>query len=94
VVGAYLALAGGRVAAVAERSGKHLRLDLSPEDPALEHALAFLKVMLGRQVQPVRSLTVDTINGEPAAGSPYRRVLEGLAHVVSDGRSLRLMRRY
>lgn len=94
VASAHLVIHGTRLVAVAERSGRSLTLAGAPDDPALQLHLGFLRVLLGRQVRPARAVVVETVNGEPAASSPYRPALERLAHVVSDGRALRLMRRY
>ena len=85
---------GARVVLVSERRGKALRILVGPEHPRLPAYLAFLKVMLTRAVRPVRSVTVETINGEPAAACAYRPTLAEAFHTTRDGSALRLMRRY
>lgn len=50
--------------------------------------------MLARQTQTVRCVTVETINEEPAAQSPYRPVLERMFHTTRDRARLKLMRKY
>jgi len=50
--------------------------------------------MLGRSVRHVRAITVEAVNREPAAASPYRAAFELLFHVTRDRDGLRLGRRY
>lgn len=94
VATAYLVLHGRELVVRAERSAKRLTIRVEPDHERLPEYLGFLKALLGRAVRPPKALLVEEVNGVPAAASPYRYVLEGLAHVVSDGRAVRLMRRY
>ena len=94
VTTSHLVLHGGRVVAVSERRGKALRLAIGPDHPRLPEVLGFLKVMLTRPVRPMRSVTVETINGAAAATSAYREAFASLFHVTRDGGALRLGRRY
>jgi len=77
-----------------ERRGKRLSVSVGPDHPDLPRYLAFLKVALTRQERPVRGVAVETINGEPAASSPYRPALAAAFHVVGAGAGVRLSRRY
>jgi hypothetical protein len=94
VAGNHLALQGDRVVVVSEGRGKRLTIHLQPDDAALPLCLGFLSNLIGRQVQPARCVTVETINGEPASRSAYRPVLEGMFHAVRDRGMMKLMRRY
>jgi len=94
VAGNHLALQGDRVVVVSEGRGKRLTIHLQPDDAALPLCLGFLSNLIGRQVQPARCITVETINGEPASRSAYRPVLEGMFHAVRDRGMMKLMRRY
>jgi hypothetical protein len=49
--------------------------------------------MLTRGFEPARAIEVETINGTPAAESPYREAFAGLS-VTREPRGLRLRRRY
>jgi hypothetical protein len=42
----------------------------------------------------MRAVVVETVNGEPATDSPYRRIFDALFHTARDAGSLRLMRKY
>ncbi len=94
VAGNHLALQGDRVVVVSEGRGKRLTIHLQPDDPALQSCLGFLSNLVGRQVQPVRCVTVETINGGAAWQSAYRPVLERMFHAVRDRGMIKLMRRY
>jgi len=85
---------GTRLVLTVERRGAALTVHVEPDHPRLRDYLAALKLSLGRQVRPLRAITVETINGEPAAGSPYRPALAALFQVVTDGPGVRLLRRY
>lgn len=94
VAGSHVVLRGNRVVAVSERRGKALGVQLSADHPDLPEVLGFLKVLLTREARPMRSIAVETINGAPAAASPYRAALERLFHVTRDRTGLRLMKKY
>jgi ATP-dependent Lhr-like helicase len=90
----HLVFHGTRLRVVSERSGKTLVVHAAPDHPLLGRYLEFLKAMLGRPVRSPRAISVETINGEPAASSPYRDSLAEIFHTAADRSSLRLMRRY
>ena len=94
VPGTHLAYQGSRPAVISEARGKRLQIRVEPDHPRLFEHLGFLKVLLGRDVHPLRGITVETINGEPAPTSPYRAVLGELFETSADHRTLRLSRRY
>lgn len=85
---------GTALAAVAEASGRRLAVHVPPDDLAAERALAFLGVWLARLVRPVRGLRLETINGAPAARSPYREALSVHAFTSADGGALTLRRKF
>jgi len=85
---------GARLAMTVERRGAALTVHVGPDHPRLPDYLAALKLPLGRHVRPLRAITVETINDEPASASPYRPALAALFQVVTDGQGLRLLRRY
>jgi ATP-dependent Lhr-like helicase len=90
----HLVFRGKALLLVSERRGRRLDIRVAPDDPVLGEAFGFVRNLLTRRVLPAGSVTVDTINGEAAADSPYRPVLETQFHVVRDRKMLRLMRRY
>ncbi|HHX74858.1 MAG TPA: DEAD/DEAH box helicase [Firmicutes bacterium] len=72
----YLVFHGSRLKVVARRNGKALVIKTEPDDPALPDYLAFFRTLLTRDFSPVRSIRVETINGQPALSSPYKKALQ------------------
>jgi hypothetical protein len=73
--------------AVSERGGKGLRVLSAPDDPMLPEALGFLLIPRTRKVTPVNKISLQMINGIPAAQSPYSGVLRELGF-IADRKSL------
>ena len=90
----HLVFHGRRLVLVSQRRGAHLAIHVPVDHPSLTDYLEFLKVQLGRTVRPRRSITVETINDEPASSSPYRAVLHDLFHVARSPNAMRLSRKY
>jgi len=64
-----------------------------PDDPHLPEYLGFLRHLLGRQFQPLRRITITTINGEPATESPYLTALKLSFDVMIQSGNVILYRR-
>jgi ATP-dependent Lhr-like helicase len=90
----HLVYHGRRLVVISEASAKRLTIHAPPDHPRLHEYLAVLDHMLGRDVRPARSLTIEQINAVPAARSPYRALLDARFDVSADARSLRLSRKY
>jgi len=90
----HLAFRGARLLVVSRRQGGELAIDTGPDDADLPRLLGFLPHLLQRAQRPRRHLTVRRVNGAPAAASPYRPVLEGLAETTAEGDALTLFKRY
>ncbi|HVN76228.1 MAG TPA: DEAD/DEAH box helicase [Thermoanaerobaculaceae bacterium] len=94
VATSHVVLHGARVVLVSDRRARRLEIRVAPDHPSLADYLSVIKVLLTRAAMPMRAVVVETINGDPAAASPYRGVFDALFHTVRDAGSLRLMRRY
>jgi ATP-dependent Lhr-like helicase len=94
VATSHLVFHGDRTVIVSERRGRRLEVRVGPDHPLLSDYLGFVKILLTRAVQPMRAVVVETVNGEPATDSPYRRIFDALFHTARDAGSLRLMRKY
>jgi len=92
--GNHLVYHGTRLVVTSERRGRRLTIAVGPDHPDLPRYLTFLKVALTRQERPVKGIVVETINDSPASEGPWRDALAALFHVVRDGASLRLGRKY
>jgi ATP-dependent Lhr-like helicase len=91
--GNHLVFHGPRTVLVSEATGRRLRILVPPDHPAMDEYLVVLRHLLGRAVNPRRSLTVETINGEPAPGTDYAGALSRLFHTTRTHAALRLSRR-
>lgn len=90
VKGALLGFAGSRLAWVAGPSAKELWIGLAPDDAALPELLAPLSEAKRRALTTPSygeaRLKVESINGEPAALSPYADALKVLGFEADRGR--------
>ena len=71
VASTHLVFHGADLALVSRRLGRDLALRASPRHKYLGGYLAALRHLTERAVSPVKSLEVETVNGEPVMGSPY-----------------------
>ncbi|MDL2229308.1 DEAD/DEAH box helicase [Treponema sp. OttesenSCG-928-L16] len=69
---------GDRIMAVSQRNGKELSVFAEKRGEDIHEILGFLRVPRTRSVQPERKITIEHINGEGAAHSPYAEVLREL----------------
>jgi ATP-dependent Lhr-like helicase len=83
---ARLCFRGDRLLALSTRGGREIRLQLSPEDPALGEVLRFITLPRTRQVSPVRKLVIEGINGKPAGDSPFREALTQAGFIPDRGK--------
>ena len=90
----HLVFHGTELVCTSERRGRRLAFHVAPDHPDLPRYLGFLKALLTRQVRPIRSVTVEQINEEPATSSPYRAVLETVFRVSGDRGGLLLGQRF
>ena len=90
----HLVYHGREVVLVSRKNGKELDFRVAADHPRLLDYCVLLKHLLGREVEPLSSLQLLTINGEKAARSPYLRPLESLFRVTREGHEARLWRSY
>ena len=81
-----ICLWGGEVIGVSSRSYRDLRLSLPPSDPRLIAALGLFTAAREREVLPERRVAVETVNGSPAASSPFAPGLESVGFEKDRGR--------
>jgi ATP-dependent Lhr-like helicase len=93
VITTHLVYHGMDLVIVSRRRAKRLEIRVVPDHPRLPEYLKVIEHLLTRQAMPMRSLVIETINDEPAAG-PYRPVFEALFSVEAADGSLRLSRKY
>ncbi|MEM7585137.1 MAG: DEAD/DEAH box helicase [Acidobacteriota bacterium] len=90
----HLVYHGARLVMVSQRRGKELDVRCRPDHPHLGDYFEILKVLLTREVRPLPSIEVETINGEPATRSAYRAALGEIFRVTREPRCLKLWKQY
>jgi ATP-dependent helicase Lhr and Lhr-like helicase len=88
VPGNHLVCRGKDLVLISQRNGKSLTINIDPDDPNLTECFGFLRHMQNRQFQPIRRITIETINGEEAAGSSYVDALRTSFEVLLEHKSV------
>ena len=82
--GTHIVFHGTRTVAVTERNGRSVTLHAPPDAPRILEYLGPLRHLLSRSFQPLSRITIETINGESAAQSPYVDALRTAFEVSID----------
>ncbi|MDA8016768.1 MAG: DEAD/DEAH box helicase [Thermoanaerobaculia bacterium] len=90
----HLVYLGKELVLVSRRNGKDLELCTSIDHPRLGEFFLSFERMLTREADPISSVRVETIDGEPAPGHPLARRLENVFRVTREGEFLRLWKRF
>ena len=69
---------GAEIACVSRRSYRELDIAVDPGHKKLPALLSFFTDARKREVEPVRRIILETINGTVASASPYAEVLKSL----------------
>lgn len=67
----HLVFRGSRPVIVSRRNGKELNISVTPDDPGMQGHFSFFKVMLGREFNPDKVISIETVNGKPVLESGY-----------------------
>ena len=92
VVSNHLTYHGNDLVMVSERNGKALTIHVPPDHPGLDRYFIGLKHLIYRSFQPLKKITIESINNQPARKSPYFPSLENSFEVVSDYKAIYLQR--
>ncbi|MEE8523330.1 MAG: DEAD/DEAH box helicase [Thermoanaerobaculia bacterium] len=90
----HLVYHGTRLVMVSKRRGRELDVRVDAGHPHLVDYFEVLKVLLTRDFLPLKSIEIETVNGEPARDSPYCAVLGEIFRLTRDVRSVKLWKRY
>ena len=91
--GTHLVYLGSRLAMVSQRKGKVLHIHLPADHERLADCFILFDHLLGRSIDLLRSITVETINAEDAAGSPFIEVLCHRFDIIVETRNITVYRR-
>jgi ATP-dependent Lhr-like helicase len=89
----HLVFRRNRLIVVSKRNGKDLTFHVPPDDPDLPEYMASLRHLLMRKSQPVRRISIETINGERAPQSAYVFILRTSFDATVDYRNVTLYRK-
>ncbi|MBU2455097.1 MAG: DEAD/DEAH box helicase, partial [Proteobacteria bacterium] len=89
----YLVFKGPTVMLVCHKNGKELLIHAKPDDDLIVEYLAPLKHLLYRQFMPLKNISIETINGEPADKSEYLSSLKTLFNVLPEFKKVTLYRK-
>ncbi len=88
----HVVLKGKEVKLVSTRNGKELVIHAEPDDEFLVEYLAPLTHLLTRQFKPLKNISIEIINGEPAPKSPYIDAFETVFNVLKEYKAVVLYR--
>jgi len=91
--GTHLVYCGDRLVLVSRRNGADLTFHVAVSDPDIQSYLGVLRHLLTRQFKPRRQITVETINAEPAAKSPFVDILKISFDVLTEHKKVVLYRK-
>lgn len=69
----HLVYHGSRLVVVSKSRGKEIDIHVPPEDPSISRYFRVFGDLLSRDVEPGKSIRVETINDLPARESPYKK---------------------
>jgi ATP-dependent Lhr-like helicase len=90
--GTHLVYHGKRLVLISSRNGKALTILVPPDDPNLPRYMGPLRHLLTRSFQPMRRVTIETINDEKAIRSPYVDALRTSFELMVDYKHVILYR--
>ena len=92
VVSNHLVYHGAALVLTVAKRGKALQFFVEPDCESIDRYLEVLGHLCYRSFQPVRRLTIETINGKGVLQSPYLKRLEENFNIMRDHRSITIQR--
>jgi ATP-dependent Lhr-like helicase len=89
----HLVYQGNKLIVVSKRNGKDLTFNVPADDPRLPEYMGSLRHLLTRKFQPIKRVSIETINGEKATQSPYLPSLRTSFEVAVDYKNVTLYRK-
>lgn len=88
----YLVYHGDRLVLTVARRGRDLNFLVEANDESMDRYLDVLGHLLYRAFDPMKQLTIEKINGEPASSSRYQAALERVFNLYTDYKSVIIQR--
>jgi len=89
----HMVFHGKKLVLVSKRNGKELMFNVEPSHPRIPDYLEYFKVLVGREFQPLKYISVETVNEEPVLNSPYKQPMRDFGF-QRDYKSMVLMKKY
>ncbi len=89
----HLVFHGKKLVLVSKKNGKELTFNVEPKHPRVPDYLEFFKILISREFQPLKYISVETVNEEPVLDSPYKEVLRDFGF-KKDYKAMALMKEY
>ncbi len=89
----HLVFQGRVLVLVSRKNGQEVEFRVEADHPRLGDYLEFFKVLIGRQFQPLKYISVETVNRQPVLESPYRPALQHFGF-HRDYKSMVLVKKY
>jgi ATP-dependent helicase Lhr and Lhr-like helicase len=93
IISNHLVYRGINLVLISKRNGKDLTFFVPADDPHLTKYLVSLCHLLTRKFQPLKRITIETINNGEASQSPYLPVLRTSFDVSVDYKNVTLYRK-
>jgi len=90
----HLVFHGDRLVVVSRRNGASITINLDPDNSRLTEYLSFFDILMNRQFQPLRHITIETINGRPAPQSPFLETFRAGFDLMVEANTVVLYRKY
>jgi ATP-dependent Lhr-like helicase len=84
--GSRLYFRGANLIALSGRNGKDLQIFIQTDDPDMEQLIELFKIPRTRTVLPESKVTIEKINGQPAAQSDYASCFKNLKFISDRGK--------
>jgi ATP-dependent Lhr-like helicase len=89
----HLVFHGKKLVLVSKKNGKELIFNIEPGHPGIPDYLEFFKTLIGREFQPIKYISVETVNDKPVLDSPYKQALHDFGF-KKDYKAMALMKSY
>jgi ATP-dependent Lhr-like helicase len=89
----HLVFHGKKLVLVSKKNGKELTVYVEPKHPRIPDYLEFFKTLISREFQPLKYISVETVNEESVLDSPYKEVLREFGF-KKDYKAMALMKEY
>ncbi len=93
LVTTHIVFHGKKPVLISKKNGKELIFNVKPDHPRIPDYLEFFKVLVSREFQPLKYISVETVNEEPALNSPYKQPMRDFGF-QRDYKSMVLMKKY